>query len=111
MSAGKFWILVVLSLMVSVLVILEVICDAQVARVTDAVAFEQASLGRMQRSQELLRQMLQKLALDSVNDPAVADLLQDHGVHIHRGTDPSAPAAPAPAGSKPAAPDVPPVAQ
>ncbi len=103
-------ILSALSLMIIALVCVEVLSEVQVNGLSDAVNYHQEVLERAQHQQELLRSMLQKLAVASISDPALADLLHDHGIRVNRR---SVQAAPAPAGSKPApaAPDVPPVAQ
>jgi hypothetical protein len=119
MSAEKFWILIVLSLMIIGSVGMEIASDAQVAKLNDAISREQFVLSRMSRQQEIFRQMLQRLAVLSVNDPAVADLLHAHGIRVNRVSGhfavPTSPAATSagPSVPKPAAsaPEVPPVAQ
>jgi hypothetical protein len=113
MSAGKFLILIALSFMIIALVFVEVLSEAQVSGLTDAVSLHEEKLNRAQRQQEILRQMLQRLAVASLTDPALADFLRNHGVQVnHRSIQPAA-TAPVPSGSKPAPPppDVPPVAE
>ncbi len=113
MSTGKFLILVAFSFIIFALVSAEVLSEAQVAGLTQAVSMHETNLERVQRQQEVLRAMLQKLAIASLTDPDLAEVLRDHGVHVNRhSTQVESPAA-APAGAKPApaAPEVPAVAQ
>ncbi len=109
-------ILVALSFMIIALVSAEVLSEAQVAGLTQAVSVHQNNLERIQHQQDTLRSMLQKLAIASLNDTALADVLRDHGVHVNRRSNDAptpapAPATPAESKPAPAAPDVPPVAQ
>jgi len=110
MSGGKFLILIALSLMIIALVFVEVITEAQVSGLTDAVTLHENQLGQAQRQQEVLRQMLQRLAVASLTDPALADFLRSHGVQVNHRTVPAA-TVPSDAKPGPPPPDVPPVAQ
>jgi hypothetical protein len=82
MSAVKFWILTLLALAIAVLVVLEISNNNQVAGLSDAVTAKEAYLGQAQRSGEMLRVLVQRLASDSAKDPALADLLAKRGVHF-----------------------------
>ncbi len=107
--------LITLSLMIVALIIAEVISDGQVVALTDAVSGNQAKLSRMQQQQEILRQMVQKLAIASQTDPDVAELLKNHGIKVTLNNQPETPSTPVTPATPPThaapAPAVPPVAQ
>jgi predicted Holliday junction resolvase-like endonuclease len=111
MSTGKFLILAVLSVMIIVLVLVEVVSEAQVTGLADAISMHQSYVNQSLRQQEVLRQMLQRLAVASMTDPALADVLHSHGIHITRQSSPPAAPAPSAATPPPAPPDVPAVNQ
>ncbi len=106
-------ILTALSLLILILSFVEVVSEIQVSRLTDAVGLHEANISAAQSQQEVLKQMLQRLALASLTDPAVADVLHKRGMRVNHVEQPPGTSATLPAGSKPASPppEVPPVAQ
>ncbi len=106
-------ILTALSLLILILSFVEVVSEIQVSRLTDAVGLHEANITAAQSQQEVLKQMLQRLALASLSDPALADVLHKRGVRVNHTDPPAGTPAALPAGSKPASPppEVPPVAQ
>lgn len=106
-------ILSALSLMIFALVFVEVASEVQVDGLNIAVSNHEANLTEMQAQKEVLRQMLQRLAIASLSDPALVDVLHKNGVRINNRLPRAGAPASAPSDSKPAPPppDVPPVAQ
>jgi hypothetical protein len=111
MNAGKFWLLTFLSLVIAVLILLEITCENQVASLTAQVGMNEARISQARAQNELLRQLVQRIAIMSQRDLALADLLAKRGIHLNaapRGAGPnSLPATPTP-GITPLAPTTPP---
>jgi predicted Holliday junction resolvase-like endonuclease len=94
MSAGKYWLLVFLSLVIAALIFLEIRCEIQVTSLTFSVGENEAHLSQAQQQNEVLRQLLQRMAVESQHDSALADLLAKRGLHVSSSRDTNAPVPP-----------------
>ena len=103
MSATKFWILIVMSLVIATLIGMEVWSTRQVSRLTDNIADLQNRMSKSLQQQDQLRALVQRIVNDSRNDPALAEMLARNGVKITKTPVPGA-AEPAPAPTPPPAP-------
>ena len=82
MSAGKYWLLLFLSSVIAILIFLEIYCENQVASLTYLVSSNESHVSQVQRQNEMLRQLIQRIAIDSQRDPALVSLLANHGIHL-----------------------------
>lgn len=82
MSAGKYWFLVILSLIIATLIFFEIRCETQVTNLTTSVSVNEALVSQAQQQNQMLRQLLQRIAIDSQHDPALVDLLAKRGIHV-----------------------------
>ncbi len=96
MSATKFWILIVMSLVIATLIGLEVLGTKRVSGLTDNIADLQTRMSKSLQQQEQLRALVQRIVNDSRNDPALAEMLARNGVKITQTPVPGA-SSPAPA--------------
>lgn len=90
MNAGKYWLLMFLATVIAVLIFLEIACEMQVSSLTSAVSAGEARVTQAQRQNDLLRQLIQRMAVLSQRDPALLDLLTKRGVRITGRTDSTA---------------------
>jgi len=82
MSAGKYWFLVFLSLVIATLIFFEIRCETQVTYLTSSVSVNEALVSQAQQQNAMLRQLLQKIAFESEHDSALVGLLSKRGIHI-----------------------------
>jgi len=82
MSGLKYWTLVFLALIIAALNCSEILCENQVTGYTSSIAANQDQVALEQRKSELLQHLVQRIALVSQQDPALADLLAKRGFHI-----------------------------
>ena len=89
--------LLFLSLVVAVLIFLEIVCEQQVAGLSDQLNYNEARIAQARQQNELLRQLVQRIAIESQRDPALMDVLAKRGIRLSRGQGPgTTPGAPAP---------------
>lgn len=96
MRPEKFWILVVLSLMISGLIFLEIKNERQTLNLTYEEGVAQNKVSQLQMQHEVLMRLLQKIANESQTDSAFADILTKHGIRRSVSPRGQAPAAQAP---------------
>jgi hypothetical protein len=101
MSAGKYWLLVFLSLFITILIFIEIRCENQMASLTFSVSNNEARVTQAQQQNETLHQLLQRIAAESQRDPAFLDLLTKRGIHISVTPHPVDTPAPLPANAAP----------
>jgi len=82
MNVGKFWLLMFLAVVIGTLVILEIICENQVANLTSLVSFNESRVTQARQQNEVLRQLIERIAIESQHDPALVDLLAKRGIHL-----------------------------
>jgi len=82
MSAGKYWLLTFLSVVIAVLVLLDIVCENQVALLTSQVSSNQSHVAQAQQEAVLVHQLLHRIAVEGQHDPAFLELLAKRGVHV-----------------------------
>jgi hypothetical protein len=103
MNVGKFSLLLFLSLVIAILIFLEIACEQQVAYLTYQVSVNEARISQARQQNELLRQLVQRIAIESQRDPALLEILAKRGIRLSRGPGPGA----NPTTPPPTAPNVP----
>ncbi len=106
MNVGKFWLLTFLSLVIAVLILLEIVCENQVEVLANTVGSNEARIGQARQQNEMLRQLIQQIAIASRQDPALLNLLTKRGIHLqvtntNGAAIPENPSATAPSASTP----------
>jgi hypothetical protein len=89
MNAGKFWLLTFLAVVIALLIFIEIACENQVWHLENALNRGEAQVAVARQQNEMLRQLVQKMAMASEQDPAIADVLAKYGIHV---TKPETPA-------------------
>jgi hypothetical protein len=102
MNVGKFWLLMFLSVVIAILVFLETTCENQVISLTYQMSRAEAQVAQARQQNEMLRQLIQRVAIESQRDPALMDLLTKRGIRFSRpSTGGATPAQPGTAPSEP----------
>ena len=91
MNRVEFWILNFASLLIAGVIGFEMYSSHQLDETQDRAAQAQVPILQDQQMQPLARQMVQRIAQGSLNDPALKDLLTKYGFQITMPkTDPTA---------------------
>jgi predicted Holliday junction resolvase-like endonuclease len=101
MSAGKYWLLTFLSLVIAALILIEIVCENQVALLTTQFARNQAVITQAQQQSASVRQLVQRIAAESERDPALLELLTKRGIRVSKNTGDVVPPAPVPLSAPP----------
>jgi len=87
---------------IAVLIGLEIVSENQIAALTDSVSDKQARLALAQQEHETLKELVQRMALESRSDRALADLLAKRGIHVATVTQDTSANAPVSSATDPA---------
>jgi len=82
MSAGKYWLLTFMALVIAALIVIEIVCENQVALLSAAISRNQTYLNQAQQQTASVRQLVQRIAAESQRDPALLEILNKRGIHV-----------------------------